>query len=272
MKYIVKSKDVKYFREKLLDFLKNKYLKDDGFLKKSKSYPVGTVRTWDGRKYKKLNSGKWMLYYESSSGRGVTQALRNTIKRIESAKTIEELVEIVKDNKDRFKDEKGRMSSVVNELFQASRKTDVGKKKHKEDKYTYKEPLNNNKELAEQKNNKKYIEKETLRDDLRKIFKGAGMGDHNDDISDAVHSLAKNVTKMMRNEITFDEAKNKIHSDLIAISTMVKVQSRPRKNYKGNTILPYPYIVDFKNEKINMIESVIDKLTDDIKDNKQEIL
>lgn len=116
-----KQSKLEMYRSALLEILHGK-----GELKKGKAYPTGTIREWQGKQYKKLPNGKWMRYYQESKGRGVEQALRNTIKKIQNASSIEELAEIVKNNKERFQDADGKMSGIVSKLLKEARGTTAG--------------------------------------------------------------------------------------------------------------------------------------------------
>lgn len=78
-------------------------------------YPVGTIRTWKGKKYIKTAPGKWQRKYESA-GRGANQAIKNLMKKIEDAGTPEELYQLIMQNQSRFRDENGRMLPEVQQL------------------------------------------------------------------------------------------------------------------------------------------------------------
>lgn len=92
----------------------SKSLAVDEILTKA-SYPVGTVRTWKGKKYIKTAPGKWQRKYESA-GRGANQAIKNLMKKIEDAGTPEELYQLIMQNQSRFRDENGRMLPEVQQL------------------------------------------------------------------------------------------------------------------------------------------------------------
>jgi len=146
MKYVMrKSKDLNYWKKKLLGILKDqdmeKSLKEILFgkrlikskqmnlLKKARGYPAGTIREWSGKKYKKLSSGKWMRAYEGTGSRGEKQAIRNVTSKINKASSMSELAQIVSENMQRFKDSDGKTLPVVKEFLDAARGTEAGKKK-----------------------------------------------------------------------------------------------------------------------------------------------
>jgi hypothetical protein len=111
------NKDIEYYKTKLLKFLKKKYIDDEG-LKKSKEYPVGTVRSWKGNvKMKKVGPKRWKKVYEGTGTKGEIQSLRNVIKEINNATTISKLSDIVNENIDRFKDKNGNLSDSAREII-----------------------------------------------------------------------------------------------------------------------------------------------------------
>ena len=141
------KKDIDYWKKKLLSILKGdvmeKSLHDilypgtmlkalsidiQDMLQKARGFAVGTVRTWSGKDYKKLSSGKWMRTYTGTGERGERQAVRNVMKAIQGASTMEELAEIINKNMQRFKDESGKTLPIVKEFMTVARGTEGGKK------------------------------------------------------------------------------------------------------------------------------------------------
>jgi len=90
-------------------------------LKKSRSYPVGTIRTWNNKKYKKVSGGKWVRFYSGES-RGKNMAIAIVKKQIQKATTYEELVDIVKKNRVRFETVEGKTDPIVKQLLDLSKK------------------------------------------------------------------------------------------------------------------------------------------------------
>jgi hypothetical protein len=137
------EKDLAYWKKKLLAALSaglQKSLGDilypegppedaEALLLKARGFPAGTIRTWGGKEYKKMASGKWVRTYKEEESRGAKQAIRNVKKKIENAKSMAELLEIVKENQSRFQDSKGRMLPIVKEFMVAARATQSGAKK-----------------------------------------------------------------------------------------------------------------------------------------------
>lgn len=136
------EKDLAYWKKKLIEALNrdiSKSLDDilypDGvpelaksLLEKARGFPTGTIRTWSGKEYKKMSSGKWVRTYSETESRGAKQAIRNVQKKIEAATSMEELLKIVQENMSRFKDEDGKTLPIVAEFLKAARGTEAGKK------------------------------------------------------------------------------------------------------------------------------------------------
>lgn len=143
------EKDLEYWKKKLADTLDmEKSLKDILFpgtllkslpeetqdlLIKARGFSVGTIRTWSGKEYKKVSggksgSGKWVRTYSEEESRGAKQAIRNVKKKILEAKSMGELLEIVKENKARFKDKDGKALPIVAEFLKEARGSDAGVK------------------------------------------------------------------------------------------------------------------------------------------------
>ena len=78
-------------------------------------YPVGTVRTWRGTKFKKVAQGKWRRIYDSET-RGAKMSIARLKKQVEKANSIDELFDIVMNNTHRFSDANGKPLAIVKEL------------------------------------------------------------------------------------------------------------------------------------------------------------
>ena len=143
------KKDLAYWKKKIIESLKGdvtakslgeflypgimiKSIDDYPELVKGKGYDVGTIREWSGKKYKKLSSGKWMRTYTGTGERGERQASRNVMNKIQKAESMDDLLKIVRDNRERFKDESGKAIPLIKEFLDAARATEPGKRKKKE--------------------------------------------------------------------------------------------------------------------------------------------
>ena len=129
-------KDLNSWKKKLSAILSGEKMSKSLFLRKGKSYPIGTKRTWSGKDYKKVaggvsGKGKWVRTYTKTEGRGEKQAIRNVMRKIQSASSMEDLAQIISENMSRFKDDSGKTLPVVKEFMSAARGTESGKKKEK---------------------------------------------------------------------------------------------------------------------------------------------
>lgn len=84
------------------------------FIQKA-SFPVGTVRTWNGQKFKKTMPGKWVRIYEKES-RGAKMAVAALRRKAEQCKNSEELLQLVLANKERFVDSQGKPLGFMQEF------------------------------------------------------------------------------------------------------------------------------------------------------------
>lgn len=117
-------KDFQYYKNWAINHLKNQLVEENA-VKKSlvycelmleKSFPVGTIREWKGKKYKKVAPGKWMRYYNSQN-RGSNQALRYAIKQLEKIEDMETLAKFINANRNRFCNEYGKPLPEAEEIL-----------------------------------------------------------------------------------------------------------------------------------------------------------
>lgn len=96
-----------------------------GYLEKSDSgewveksgFGVGTVRTWRGKKYKKISvkPNRWVRVYDKTD-RGAKNAITRLIHRAEKIESPEEMMQFVLANKQRFIDANGKPLDIVDRL------------------------------------------------------------------------------------------------------------------------------------------------------------
>lgn len=118
---ILKKQDEKEYKKALSQFENEE--KNMSYLEKSISgewiekvgYGIGTVRVWKGKKYKKIAPGKWARMYEKE-GRGTNIAVGHLIAKVKKIDDIEELMNFVMQNKQRFQDENGMDLPVLDKL------------------------------------------------------------------------------------------------------------------------------------------------------------
>lgn len=105
----------------------------DGEWIEKAGYGIGTVRTWRGKKYKKIAQGKWVRVYDKVD-RGAKNAMTRLIHQAERIDTPEEMMKFVLANKQRFSDANGkpldivdRLNAVIDGKTYAGKKTELSK-------------------------------------------------------------------------------------------------------------------------------------------------
>ena len=116
-----------YFKQKLLEILDKKEREErteirksfdfllDAAIEKSRGYAVGTIREWKGRKFKKMPNSKWVRVYDRRE-RSAEISIARLKGKVRSAKSVDELFDIVMKNTHRFSDENGKPLDIVLEL------------------------------------------------------------------------------------------------------------------------------------------------------------
>ena len=146
MKVVIRSELVKsvkdkndkaqleYFKKELIKILAKKDSEEvskaieeyDASLKKAYTeigiekagYGIGTVRVWKGQKFRKIAPGKWRRIYDSNT-RGANQSIAILRKKIQNAQSIDELLQLVMENTNRFMDAEGKLLPIVDKLNEA---------------------------------------------------------------------------------------------------------------------------------------------------------
>jgi hypothetical protein len=108
--------------------------------KGGKGLPVGTVREWKGKRFKKIAPGKWRPAYDNET-RGAKMAISAIKKKIASAPDAHTMMQIILENRDRFSDKNGQPLPFVQEFskyvaergdtIEAAAKKEKGKTNHK---------------------------------------------------------------------------------------------------------------------------------------------
>jgi len=127
---------LRYFKKKIIEHL-NSLEKSEkegiAVMNKARGLPVGTVRDWQGQKYKKVAPNKWKPMYDSQS-RGAKSALSAIKRKINLAETPREILEIINDNRERFSGE--NIEPIIGELLEYAGKgiqrTEAYRKKRQE--------------------------------------------------------------------------------------------------------------------------------------------
>ena len=77
--------------------------------------PIGTIRTWKGKKFIKIAPNKWKPKYDGES-RGAKMAIAALKKKAQACTDSKQLMRLVLENRSRFSDESGRPLPFVQEL------------------------------------------------------------------------------------------------------------------------------------------------------------
>lgn len=119
-----KDPKFEYFKKKILDHLAELEKKENHSIAKAididewiqkANFPVGTVRTWNGQKFKKITPKKWARVYESES-RGAKLAVAALRRKAAACKNSEELLQLCLENKERFVDGNGKPLGFMQEF------------------------------------------------------------------------------------------------------------------------------------------------------------
>ena len=119
-----KDPKFEYFKKKILDHLAELEKKENGSIAKAidieewiqkANFPVGTERTWNGQKFKKITPKKWVRVYDSES-RGAKMAVAALRRKAAACKNSEELLQLCIANKGRFVDQQGKVLPFMEEF------------------------------------------------------------------------------------------------------------------------------------------------------------
>jgi len=107
--------------------------------KGGRALPVGTVREWKGKKFIKTAPGKWRPKYDSHT-RGAKLSIAALKRKIASCKDEYEMMQVVLENTSRFRDSRGVLLPIVQQLSQFIKdyqnvKTDSDKKVNPEEEH-----------------------------------------------------------------------------------------------------------------------------------------
>lgn len=136
LKKSVEDRKLEYFKSELLKILDKKEKEESGEevskafivqeLYKSMTDPlymakggkvgvVGEIRTWNGKKYKKMPNKKWVRIYDTHD-KHTEISIARLKGKVRKAQSVDELFEIVMNNTHRFSDENGKPLDIVLEL------------------------------------------------------------------------------------------------------------------------------------------------------------
>lgn len=119
-----KDPKFEYFKKKILDHLAELEKKENNSIAKAididewiqkANFPVGTVRTWNGQKFKKITPKKWARVYETES-KGAKLAVAALRRKAAACRNSEELLQLCLENMERFRDNNGHPLPFMQEF------------------------------------------------------------------------------------------------------------------------------------------------------------
>ncbi|MBO5371105.1 MAG: hypothetical protein J6A75_00115 [Lachnospiraceae bacterium] len=119
-----KDPKFEYFKKKILDHLAELEKKENHSIAKAididewiqkANFPVGTVRTWNGQKFKKITPKKWARVYETES-KGAKLAVAALRRKAAACRNSEELLQLCLENMERSRDNNGHPLPFMQEF------------------------------------------------------------------------------------------------------------------------------------------------------------
>ncbi len=280
LKKSVEDRKLEYFKSELLKILDKKEKEENGEevsksfvvqeLYKSMTDPlymakggkvgvVGEVRTWNGKKYKKMPNKKWVRIYDTRD-RHTEISIARLKGKVRKAQSVDELFEIVMNNTHRFSDENGKPLDIVLEL---KKEVDARKKALNAGKPSTKEQI----KKEQKKKNQKIELTEKQKENLEKIN---DILDKNVETFPVGEFSEENFKKLFENGIDspiehikigenqYQKLIEKNRQDLIA--AMADVMKNPALIMKTDTgAKVYTKTYERKNHKKTVISVIVDK-------------
>ena len=280
LKRSVEDRKLEYFKSELLKMLDKKEKEENGEevnkafivqeLYKSMTDPlyiakggrigvVGEVRTWNGKKYKKMPDKKWVRIYDTHD-RHTEISIARLKGKVRKAQSVEEPFEIVLNNTHRFSDENGKPLDIVLEL---KKEVDARKKSLNAGKSSAKEQV----KKEQKKKNQKIELTEKQKENLEKIN---DILDKNVETFPVGEFSEENFKKLFENGIDspiehikigenqYQKLIEKNRQDLIA--AMADVMKNPALIMKTDTgAKVYAKTYERKNHKKTVISVIVDK-------------
>lgn len=307
IKSLNKKKDVEqleYFKKELLKILKNKDNEDvskaiedyDNSIRKTYSeigiekagYGIGTVRVWKGQKFRKIAPGKWRRIYDSNT-RGANQSIAILRKKIANAQSIDELLQLVMENTNRFMDAEGKLLPIVdklNEAVKASKtRLNAGKPSTQDQIEQFKKENNNVTSvigaLIEDANSiplklQSYYKGE-FKDIESKLYYGEKLYDYIKDIKTKINKLQNDYNNENTYGLTDEEydaltnAVGKINSDYWILETDIEDLKKKVKDEKMKDEISAVNIVNLSKEEKKEIQKYDDKVEEFVAKNVEKL-
>lgn len=228
--------------------------------KGGKAGVVGEIRTWNGKKYKKMPNKKWVRIYDTHD-KHTEISIARLKGRVKRAQSVEELFDIVMNNTHRFSDENGKPLDIVLELkkeVDARKKTlNAGKPSTKEQIEKIKKEQKNQKvELTEKQ--KENLEK--INDILNKNVETFPVGEFSEDNFKKLfeNGIDSPIEHIKIGENQYQKLIEKNRQDLIV--AMADVMKKPALIMKTDTGAKiYAKTYERENHKKTVISVIVDK-------------
>ena len=307
IKSLNKKKDaaqLNYFKKELIKVLEkndeeivSKAIEDyDNSIKKTYSeigiekagYGIGTVRVWKGQKFRKIAPGKWRRIYDSNT-RGARQSINIIKKKIANAQSIDELLQLVMENTNRFMDAEGKLLPIVEELQNAVKESkgrlNTGKpstqdqiEQFKKENPNISSPIQG---LIDDANNiptqLKTFYKGEFKDKESKLFFGEKLYQYIKDVKDKINKLQDDYYKGNTYGLTDNEydkitdAVANINSDYWLLETDIEELKKEIMNDKIKDEVAAVNIVNLSEEEKKEIQKYDDKVEEFVAKNVEKL-
>lgn len=281
LKKSVEDRKLEYFKSALLKILDKKEKEETGEkvskafivqeLYKSMTDPlymakggkvgvVGEIRTWNGKKYKKMPNKKWVRIYDTHD-KHTEISIAKLKGKVRKAQSVDELFEIVMNNTHRFSDENGKPLDIVLEL---KKEVDAKKKALNAGKPSTKEQIkkfNNKKNTTKVELTEKQKENlEKINDILNKNVETFPVGEFSEDNFKKLfeNGIDSPIEHIKIGENQYQKLIEKNRQDLIvAMADVMKNPALIMKTDTGAKIYAKTY--ERENHKKTVISVIVDK-------------
>lgn len=281
LKKSVEDRKLEYFKSELLKILDKKEKEETGEevskafivqeLYKSMTDPlymakggkvgvVGEIRTWNGKKYKKMPNKKWVRIYDTHD-KHTEISIAKLKGKVRKAQSVDELFEIVMNNTHRFSDENGKPLDIVLEL---KKEVDAKKKALNAGKPSTKEQIkkfNNKKNTTKVELTEKQKENlEKINDILNKNVETFPVGEFSEDNFKKLfeNGIDSPIEHIKIGENQYQKLIEKNRQDLIvAMADVMKNPALIMKTDTGAKIYAKTY--ERENHKKTVISVIVDK-------------
>lgn len=220
---------------------------------------VGEIRTWNGKKYKKMPNKKWVRIYDTHD-KHTEISIARLKGKVRKAQSVDELFEIVMNNTHRFSDENGKPLDIILEL---KKEVDAKKKALNAGKPSTKEQIKKEQKKKNQKVELTEKQKENLEkinDILNKNVETFPVGEFSEENFKKLfeNGIDSPIEHIKIGENQYQKLIEKNRQDLIA--AMADVMKNPALIMKTDSgAKVYAKTYERKNHKKTVISVIVDK-------------